>query len=100
MTKSLPTIDPVSNDDLHNIEQASQIFMTLFPDMGPRVNEMLQIMSYIEQTHVNPQVLPRVVRGIHNLMIGTGYGQVILHVKGDNVNVQIRETDGDLKTTL
>lgn len=100
MTKSLPTIDPVSDNDIHNVEQATEIFTTLFPEMGTRMGEVLQIMTYLEQTRVNPQILPRVIRGVHNLIIGTGHGQLILHVKGEQVNIQVRETDDDIKTNV
>src|SRR3990167_9817640 len=100
MTKSLPTINPVSDNDIHNIEQASEIFTTLFPEMGSRMGEVLQIMTYLEETRVNPMILPRVIRGVHNLIIGTGQGQLILHVKGEQVNIQVRETDEDINTKI
>ena len=96
--KSLPTVRPVSNLDKDNIEQALTLFENLFPEMGPRVGELVQIMSYLEETKVNPQLLPRIIRGVNNLMLGTGQGQVIIHVKKDMTNVQIRETDQQIKT--
>lgn len=96
--KSLPTIQPVSDIDHQNIDQALKLFENLFPEMGPRVGELVQIMSYLEETHVNPQLLPRVIRGINNLMLGTGQGQVIIHVKNEMTNVQVRETDSQIST--
>ena|SRR3990167_1412730 len=101
---SLPTIVEAENYHVQvqwNNNQASQLFNTLFPDVEPALlMESLNILAYLHETKVNPQILPRVIRGIHNIMIGTGLGQVIVHVKGAETNISVRETDSnELKTS-
>lgn len=83
----------------NNEEQFSKLIASLFPDMdGDVMLKTFNIVSYLNQTRVNDQILPRVIRGIHNIMIGTGHGQVVVHVQGEMVNVSVRETESDIKT--
>ena len=98
---SLPTVNPQSYEFQLNTNnsQAIKLFQALFPDIGEEmVFEVFNIVSYLSDTKVNPKLLPRVIRGVHNVMIGTGHGQVIVHVDGDMSNVSTRETDDKLKT--
>lgn len=99
---SLPTIAEDYKVQLdHNNEQATQLFSLLFPDLEYNLLfETVNIVSYLQQTLVNPALLPRVIRGIHNIMIGTGKGQVIVHVQGATTNVSVRETDEELNTKM
>lgn len=86
----------------HNNDQAVTLFTALFPSINQEtIMNMFTIISYLQETQVNPQILPRVIRGIHNVMIGTGLGQIIVHVRGNETNVSVRETDAqELKTRL
>lgn len=86
----------------HNNNQATQLFTALFPEIEPGIlMETLNIVQYLSQTRVNPQIIPRVIRGIHNIMIGTGRGQVIVHVQGQTTNVSVRETsEEEFKTKM
>ena len=99
---SLPTI--VEAESYHvqvkfNNDQAANLFGTLFPDLNPELlMETLNIVSYLQETSVNPSIIPRVIRGVHNIMLGTGKGQVVVHVQGAMTNVSTKETDNDLKT--
>lgn len=82
----------------NNEEQFAKLISSLFPDMDNDVLlKTFNIVSYLNQTRVNDQILPRVIRGIHNIMIGTGHGQVVVHVQGETVNVSVRETEADIK---
>jgi hypothetical protein len=93
MTISLPTVqqDYESYDKQIEINnaKAEELLGQLFPELKlPRED--------IQETKVNAQILPKVIRGVYNLTIGTGKGQVIIYVKGETVNVQTRETDEDI----
>src|SRR3990167_4010136 len=98
--KSLPTIDPGSYEfqESHNNELVNTIFGQLFPETGVPYGAIYQIFSYLQETKVNAQVLPRVIRGIHNLTLGTGDGEVIVHVRRDTITVETKERDGEIKT--
>jgi hypothetical protein len=98
MTKSLPTVkDP---DEYHtqvenNNGQMEGIMREFFPDFPyfyTSFEEVFKVITYLEETKVNPEILPRVIRGVHNLLIGTGKGQVIIHINNNEANVEVRET--------
>ena len=101
---SLPTIknpDSYEEQSNHNNAQAAQLFAIIFPDIPEAmIYHVAKIVSYLSETKVNPDVLPRVIRGIHNILIGTGQGRVILHVQKNMTNVEVRETDGEIKSRL
>ena len=98
----LPTIvDGYKKEIDSNGEKVSQMFALLYPDINDSlVYDIAKIASYLQETHVNPELLPRVIRGVHNIMIGTGKGQVILHVQKTMTNVSVRETDEEMKTSM
>jgi hypothetical protein len=82
----------------YNGEIVSKIFDKMFPKLEIPYDCTFQILSYLSETDVNPQVIPKVIRGIQNILIGTGSGQVIVHVQKDLTNVSVRETDEEIKT--
>jgi len=98
---SLPTINPESYDFQvsHNNSLTSELFNQMFPGFLSFINPdcLFEIISFLSETHVNPRVLPKVIRGINNIMMGTGSGQVIVHVTKDFMNVSVRETDEEMK---
>lgn len=102
--RSLPTV--VDPQDYHqqaanNDSKITEMFEALFPDIPtPMVYDVARIVSYLSETQVNPQLLPRVIRGVHNILIGTGKGQVIVHVKETMTNVSVRETDEGIKAVI
>jgi hypothetical protein len=96
--KSSPTIATYQAEAENNSQKVAQLLTMLFPDLDVPYESVYLIMAYLSETKVNAAVLPRVIRGVHNIMIGTGSGQVIVHVKGDMLNVQTREQDTELKT--
>lgn len=100
---SLPTV--IDNSFLAeqdtNGQRVTQMFALLYPDIDDRlVYDIAKIASYLQETKVNPELIPRVIRGVHNILIGTGKGQVILHVQKTMTNVSVRETDEEMKTSM
>ena len=72
----------------------------MFPDILVPYEEVYKILAFLEETQVNPQIIPTIIRGIHNISIGTGVGQVVVHVKEKLVSVSIRETNDELNTKV
>lgn len=96
---SLPTVVDYQAQVDNNNDRFAAMLISVFPDLDTDL--MLQtfnVVSYLHETKVNAQILPRVIRGVHNIMIGTGMGQVVVHVQGESTNVSVRETDQELKT--
>jgi hypothetical protein len=79
-----------------NNKKAEELLGQLFPELKLPREDIFNILSFLQETKVNAQILPKVIRGVYNLTIGTGKGQVIVYVKGETVNVQTRETDEDI----
>ena len=99
---SLPTINPQSyqGQQENNNEQALGMFTLLFPDLTIDPTHIYTILTFLEQTQVNPEILPQVIRGVNNLLIGTGKGQVIIHVQGHRTNIEVRETSPVVDSVL
>ena len=97
---SLPTIEQgeYEIERSNNDRIASNLFSQLFPDTLVPYEYIFELIKFLEETKVNARVLPQVIRGIHNLVIGTGKGQVIVHVQKELMNVQIREQGDELVT--
>jgi hypothetical protein len=97
---SLPTIQAQDYDTQLSInnEKMQQLLVTLFPEMNLPYDAVFQILSYLQETKINSQILPYVIRGIYNISIGTGKGQVIVHIKNNITNVQTRENNDDIET--
>jgi len=83
-----------------NNEKMEGLLKAMFPDMIIPYEDVYQILLFLEETQVNPQVLPKVIRAVHNIVIGTGKGQVIVHVQGELMNVSMREQDEEVKTKV
>lgn len=101
MTTPLPVDLEDYNTQLSiNNEKMEGLLKAMFPDLLIPYDDVYQILIHLEETGVNPQVLPKVIRNIHNIVIGTGKGQVIVHVQGELTNVSMREQDEELKTKV
>ena len=89
------TVETISYEEevSHNNEQIGALFNALFPGLTVPHQVIYETLLFLQETNVNPLVIPKVIRGVHNIMIGTGKGQVIIHVEGDKANVSIREND-------
>ena len=90
----------INNNELI-MAKVEPLLRELFPNLDIPYKYIYQVLLFLEDTQVNPEVLPKVIRGIHNIVIGTGKGQVIIHVQGEISNVSVRETDAEeLKTKV
>lgn len=97
---SLPTINPDKYEDQLSVnnEKMQKMLDALFPELKVPYDAVYQILAYLQETKVNSLILPYVVRGIYNISVGTGKGQVIVHVKNNVTNVQTREQNDDIET--
>ena len=102
MTNGLPTINPNNYDDalFHNNEKMQKMLSTLFPELHLPYDAVFQLLSFLQETQVNAGILPHVIRGIYNLKVGTGKGQVIVHVQNTITNVQTREQSENVPITI
>ncbi len=66
-----------------NNQKMEGLLKAMFPDLQVSYDDIYGILTYLEQTQVNAEILPEVIRGIHNLMIGGGEGQLIIHVNSE-----------------
>ena len=69
---SLPTIDQV------NAENLLTVVRTLDP-------ELYMIKIALEETNVNPLIIPKIIRTLGNLVLGTGYGKVQIFMQASIV---------------
>lgn len=83
-----------------NNEKMEGLLKAMFPDMQIPYEDIYQILLFLEETQVNAAVLPKVIRNIHNIVVGTGKGQVIVHVQGELTNVSMREQDEEIRTRV
>ncbi len=81
-----------------NSKQMEELFNTIFPEVQVPCQYIYEILKFLEETNVNAGVLPKVIRGVNNILLGTGKGQVIVHVQKNIMNVSVREQDEDIKT--
>lgn len=99
--ESLPTItDPTQYDQQleNNNRVLDGLLNQLFPNITLPHQNIYQILQYLDQTSVNPEVLPRVIRSVQNIILGTGQGEVLIHVRRDVMTVEARERDGNIST--
>lgn len=98
----LPTINPNSYEEalFHNNEKMQSLLQTMFPELKLPYDAVFQILSFLQETQVNPGILPHVIRGIYNLKVGTGKGQVIIHVQNTITNVQTREQNDNIPVSI
>lgn len=92
--------DQYQQESENNNKLAQELLERLFPGIAVPYDLLYQTASYLSETGVNPQILPKVIRGIHNITIGTGQGQVVVHVTKQTINVSSRETDAEIRTKV
>lgn len=94
------TDDPASYEYQveHNNERVEKLFEQIFPGVSVPYAYIYQIVSFLQETNVNPQALPRIIRGIHNITLGTGEGEVVVHVRKQTTTIEVKERDGEIKT--
>lgn len=78
---SLPTVEEA------NLEKYYDVIRQLDP-------ELYMIKIALEETKINPLVLPKVIRQLSNLAMGTGYGKVqIFMARGTITQIKGEESD-------
>src|SRR5437762_1284005 len=95
-----PDLEDYNTQLAINNQKMEGLLKAMFPDLLIPYADVYNILTFLEQTQVNAEVLPKVIRGIHNIVIGTGKGQVIVHVQQDMVNVSMKEQDEEIKTKV
>jgi hypothetical protein len=102
MSNGLPTIiETRAEYDVeydNNSKKMEELFNTIFPDVQVPCQYIYEVLKFLEETHVNAGVLPKVIRGVNNILLGTGNGQVIVHVQKNIMNVSVRENDENIKS--
>ena len=81
MMNSLPTVDQV------NLEAYWEVVRNLEP-------EFYLIRIALEETGINPMILPKIIRSINNLARGTGYGKVQVFIQQRKVT-QVKGEESD-----
>lgn len=97
---ALPSLSQYDVERENNDALAQNLLERLFPGVAVPYDLLFQTVAYLAETKVNPQILPRVIRAVHNITIGTGVGQVIVHVNKSVVNVSMRETDQEIRAKI
>lgn len=72
----------------NNEEQLAQILKTLDPNL-------YMIKVALQETQVNPEIIPRIIRSLGNLNVGTGYGVIEIIVRSRTVT-QIKSGESDI----
>ena len=83
MNNSLPTVESA------NLEQYYDVIRQLDP-------ELYLIKLALKETGVNPMVLPKIIRSISNLALGTGYGKVQVIMESRTIKL----IQGEEKTSV
>lgn len=99
--KSLPTIfDPTQYDQQleSNNRNLTLVLDSLFPNLTIPHDNVYKILQYLDQTSVNPEILPRVIRSVQNIILGSGLGEVLIHVRKNTMMVEARERDVKIST--
>jgi hypothetical protein len=78
---SLPTIEQANDDKFRNV------LMVLDPDL-------YLIKVALEETHVNPRMVPRIIRSVANLAYGTQFGKVQIFMQA-GIITQVKGEESD-----
>lgn len=99
---SLPTIvqDQYQLERSTNDTNATRLFAKLFPDTPVSYAGVFNLISILGETKVNPEILSEVAMGIHNVRNNVRKGQIIVHVTPELSNVQIRQNNDIISTTI
>ena len=79
-------------EDREIVKQNEQQYLELVRVLDP---ELYMIKMAVQDTGVNALIIPRIIRSLGNLNIGTGYGVVEILVKS-KVVTQIKNNESDV----
>lgn len=99
---SLPTVNLTDYQVQNNVnsEQIATMFAYLFPHLTMPYGDIYNILSDLDNTRVNPQILPRVVRSVNNILTNTGQGQVIVHVIGEKLTLTTKIQEAQIPSRM
>lgn len=82
----------MNNLSLPSVEAANlQKYWDIIRQVEP---EFFIIRVLLQQTGVNPLILPKVIRGISNMAQGAGYGKIVIYMRNKKVtSVETAEED-------
>lgn len=85
--QSLPTCA-----DYHTMQKSNEDkYLEMLKVADP---ELYMIKTALAETQINPMILPRFIRALYNLAVGTGYGKVTTHLsKGVVTAIKSEESD-------
>lgn len=72
-------------------EQNRQQFLEVLRKFDP---ELYLIKVALEETGLNPGIIPRIIRSIGNLAFGTGYGRIQIFMQARTVS-QVKSEESD-----
>lgn len=88
----------------NNNKRSKELFQQLFPGIPMTYEHMyaylFELLLYLSETGVNINLIPKVIRGVNNIVIGNGKGTVVINIHDETMNVEVRETDGVLKVRI
>jgi hypothetical protein len=78
--------------DFNKIQDLNlQAFLQMVSQIDP---ELYYIALALSETGVNPLIIPRLIRAIHNLAIGTGFGTITILMDGKKITgITTKEND-------
>jgi hypothetical protein len=79
-------------EDRQRIEQENEKqYWEVLKQLDP---ELFLIKLALEESGVNPRIIPRVIRGIANMGYGTGHGRISIYMTNKEITaVRIEEND-------
>jgi hypothetical protein len=73
-------------------ENNQEQFLSMLAELDP---ELYLIKIALLQTQVNPTVIPRIIRALGNMNIGTGYGEITILMK-ERIITQVKANESDV----
>ena len=73
-------------------ENNQEQFLNMLAQIDP---ELYLIKIALLQTQVNPVIIPRIIRVLGNMNIGTGYGEITILMK-ERIITQVKANESDV----
>ena len=73
-------------------ENNQEQFLSMLAQVDP---ELYLIKIALLQTQVNPTIIPRIIRVLGNMNIGTGYGEITILMK-ERIITQVKANESDV----
>jgi hypothetical protein len=73
-------------------ENNQEQFLNMLAELDP---ELYLIKIALLQTQVNPVIIPRIIRVLGNMNIGTGYGEITILMK-ERIITQVKANESDV----